>query len=360
MSNEAFFIAAQSGVVPLAYGEPGVAKTRTTEAFAQVLGKHYECVVGSHHDPSELTGFPSLNTDENGRRMLSFVPTEWRIALESAQNGGLLHLDEMTDSSPATQAACLQLLTHGVKNTWIVATANPTECGTNAFDLSPATVNRLCVLNWETPVKSWHEGMIAGFDKIHHNFPILPANWTALIGSTNSLIVSFVTKVMPTVLQALPKTDDLRGKPWPSIRSWTNAARVLAAANSVGAREETINTLISGCIGEGAAMAFNNWRTKLDLPDPETLLADPKLYDPPARGDLAHAALSAVVAAVVRNNSKERWDAAWQVIDIQCDRAPDIAATVASPLIQNKLEKDWAPPKSVQQKLLPLLKALST
>jgi hypothetical protein len=356
--NAAFFLALQTGVPPVAFGEPGVAKTRMTEAFARAMGRHYESICGGQHEPADLTGYPHIS-EAHGKKCLSFAKTEWRINLENSPNGGILHLDELTDCPPAVQAAMLQLLTHGVENTWICATGNPAEVSTNGYDLAPTTVNRLCCLVWKTPVKSWERGMMNDFKSSAQQFPILPANWREHIAQCRAMIVSYTTKTHPDHLQSLPKDTAKRAQPWPSLRSWTNAATLLAACVSLNTGAEIETELVQGCVGEGCALAFLKWRKSLDLPDPEELLASPKKYKPSARGDVAHVVLSSVIAAVAKNNTPDRWNSAWEILGIQCDTAPDIAATVAAPLAQNKPNANIPTPEHVRKKLLPILQALT-
>ena len=68
-------------------------------------------------------------------------------------------------------------------------------------------------------------------------------------------------------------------------------------------------------MGEAAAIEFLAWRRALDLPDPETLLANPMRFNPPAHDDQLYMVLMSVVDAVRANTTKARWKAAWQVIE---------------------------------------------
>lgn len=356
MSNAAFFICAQSGVSPLAYGQPGVCKTRTVEAFAKSIGRELEVIVGSEREPADIVGFPALVENE-GKKMLEFVPSAWRHRLVNAKGGGLLFLDEVSNSTPAVQAAFLRTLGDGIPNTWICGAANPVEMATTGFDLSPATVNRLCILDWEVPYASWREGMQLGFEKLQHSFPVLPEKWDSGLEQSNVLVAAF-TNAKQDIAQRYPNSRSDAAKPWPSLRSWTNASRVYCAALSIGAGSEVIGQLVKGCVGEAACIEFLTWVEKLDLPNPEDLLNDPKLYEASQRGDIAFAILSSVVAAVVRNNSPKRWLQAWDVLDRQIDVAADIAAAAGSQLVRNKpTGENVTPPARVRSKLYPIIQA---
>jgi len=63
----------------------------------------------------------------------------------------------------------------------------------------------------------------------------------------------------------------------------------------------------------------------------------------PKRGDRLYAALSGVVAAVVANLTADRWVAAWKVIALATEDAPDIGAMAARVLAQIRPEGLSAP-----------------
>lgn len=366
MANEAYFIAVQSGLVALGEGEPGTGKTRTVEAFCRALNRHFECLILSQHDPAEVTGFPhvvdislpsSKNADGTWRfsqnKGLEYLKPGYRQRCESAPNGGFLFIDEMGDAPPACQAAALQLLNDGIPNTIIAAAGNPPDCSTNAHELAPATVNRLCVLDWESPLDDWSVAALSGFPD--PKFPILPESWEAGIPQEMSLIVSFL-RHRPSLFQQLPEHASQRGRPWPSKRSWTNSARLLAAAKSVGAGDETQSKLVAGCVGP-AANEFLTWRNALDLPNPEDLLRDPKSYKHEERGDKCFAILSSVTAAVLGRNTPDRWLASMEVFAAAAQNSVDLVAVCIRPLLQHKpKESVVAVPASLCNRLMPILR----
>jgi hypothetical protein len=108
-----------------------------------------------------------------------------------------------------------------------------------------------------------------------------------------------------------------------------------AAADHVGASDDTILALIAGCVGPGPARELLAWVQEADLPDPEEVLADPARFRLPDRGDRQFAVLSAVVAAVGASPTIARWEAAFQVIEQVVARgAPDVAAVAARTLAE--------------------------
>lgn len=351
--NAAFLIALQSGVPVFAQGQPGTSKTRTTESFANAFGFEYECLIGSQHDPVDIGGLPRV--DDTGTTF-SYVKPSWYHRLRNAPRGGLLHLDELFDCPPAVQAAFLQILGDGIPNVRIAATGNPIEQSTNGFNLSGPVINRLCWLDWNTPLDSWKHGFLNGWDKLSANFPVLPVDWIAQIPLARRLVVEFLQR-QAALAQAYPKDFESNPQPFPSLRSWTNAATLLAAVWSLGGGEDIEDTLIRGTVGSGAAIAFRSYRKTLNLQDPEELLRDPTQYEPrKLRGDIALTTLGSVISAVLRNNTRERWFAGWEIVARQCDHTVDIAAAVAAPLANNKPAGEAVSiPQNVRDKLYQVL-----
>jgi hypothetical protein len=133
------------------------------------------------------------------------------------------------------------------------------------------------------------------------------------------------------------------------------AARVWAGAEASLADDEVTMALLSGCVGPGAARELLAWQKDSDLPDPEKVLADPGAFRLPDRGDRQFAVLSAITAAVVRNPTKERWEAAFSVVEQAVARgSADVAAVAARTLAQHVPDGVVALPPSVSS-LAPVL-----
>jgi hypothetical protein len=85
---------------------------------------------------------------------------------------------------------------------------------------------------------------------------------------------------------------------------------------------------------------FAAWRAELDLPDPESLLADPTKYRHPVRGDHAYAILAAVVQAARARLTAERWRSAWRIMAAAADAGgADIAAVAVRDLVRARTPK---------------------
>lgn len=100
--------------------------------------------------------------------------------------------------------------------------------------------------------------------------------------------------------------------------------------------------------GDGPGLEFLAHVDRMDLPDPEALLADPGSAELPERGDLRQAALDAVVAAVRSRPGKDRWDAAWALLARAAETgAPDLLVVPATTLATLRRD-DWEVPESIE------------
>jgi len=106
-------------------------------------------------------------------------------------------------------------------------------------------------------------------------------------------------------------------------------APMWTAATVSGASEQARAALMMGAIGQGAGLELVNWASEMDLPEPEEVLRDPDSFVMPQRGDRAHAALSAVAAAVAGDPTEQRWLAGWKVLGRAADKGADVAALAA-------------------------------
>ena len=197
---------------------------------------------------------------------------------QDCQNGQwVLFLDELTTCPPAVQAALLGVIAENrvgdallPDTVWKLAACNPPDCAANGSELEPPLANRLCHLPWETDSEAWQRGMGNVLNFPQPTFTPLPADWEKCIGRNTSLIAAF-HKHKPGLLQAYPKDRAKTSGPWPSIRSWTNAALCAAAMEAIDAEPLLRYRAVAGCVGEEAALEFQTWEQRLDLPDPEDL-----------------------------------------------------------------------------------------
>lgn len=168
--------AVEVGVVPLLWGDPGIGKSAIVRAVAAHQRVHLETVIGALRDPTDIGGLPVVT--DGGVRLDA---PAWAKRLHAAATaepdedaplraGGLLFLDELSTSAPATQAAMLSValdrmvgelqLPHNVA---IIAAANPPENAAGGWDLAAPLANRLMHLHLTSDPAAWVAGMVTGF-----------------------------------------------------------------------------------------------------------------------------------------------------------------------------------------------------
>jgi len=305
--NWAPLIAGQAGVVPLSLGIPGVAKTAFFEALAEATGRRFVPYMLDQVLPEDLRGFPTLREVEiAGQRRSAMVCFPDADRLRAELEDTVVLLDELTCAPQHTQAAALQWINEPSRRSWMFAAANPPEQAAAGVALAPPMVNRLCVVDWETPIAAIREGWRNGLEFPQPVVPRLPAGWLGHAAKWGCLLDEYIGK-FPDALEQYPSQKARASNPFPTPRSWTNVIRLLSAAESVDANKHVRNILIEGCVGSAAGMQFRAFLDESNLPGPEEILADPRGFTMPRRGDLAIALVRSVRAAVEADCTDERW-----------------------------------------------------
>ncbi|MEU1166588.1 AAA family ATPase, partial [Streptomyces sp. NPDC005921] len=153
----------------------------------------------------------------------------------------------------------------------------------------------------------------------------------------------------PTLVHRLPSGEVRRGGAWPSPRSWDMTLRLVAFAHAAGSSRDVLSLLVRGTVGDGPGLELLASVDRLELPDPETLLADPGAAELPERGDLRQAVLDGVVAAVRERPDRARWEAAWAVLVRALDTgAPDLVVVPATTLAALRRD-DWDVPAEIER-----------
>ncbi|SEH01594.1 MoxR-like ATPase [Nonomuraea solani] len=329
--GEALSVAVAAGVPVLLWGSPGTGKTSAVVALAESLNWPLEVVIGSIREPSDFAGLPVISEGT-----VRLAPPAWAQRLVTAGHS-LLFLDELTTAPPAVQAAMLRVVLERVvgdvrlpDKVHVVAAANPPEEAADGWELAPPLANRLVHLDWPVDGRQIARGLATGFPAPPLSAFERPPTYEQT-AAARATVAAFL-EVRPELVLQTPKG----GQGWPSPRSWESVARLTAACTAVGGSPDVLAVLVTGAVGEGAALEFLSWVEHLDLPDPVAVLRDPDGFELPRRGDRAFAVLTSVVAVAVAAGDAEVWDAAWKVIAKAARTAPDVATLAARTLARRR------------------------
>ncbi|MEU9861192.1 MoxR family ATPase [Streptomyces sp. NPDC047971] len=349
---EALTLAVAADLPVLLWGEPGIGKTAALTQLADTLDLPLTTVIASVHEPSDFAGLPVVG-DDPAEQGVPMAPPDWAVRLVRAGRG-LLFLDELSTAPPAVQAALLRLvlerrigslrLPSGVR---IVAAANPRSSAADGWELSPPLANRFVHLQWVYD----HEVVVRGLGGTwpRATLPRLDAARMPEAVDFARRAVCALLAARPKLVHQLPSGEARRGGPWPSPRSWEATLRLIAFATTAGSSRDVLSLLVRGAVGDGPGLELLASLDRLDLPDPETLLADPGSAVLPERGDLRQAVLDGVVAAVRGRPEKSRWDAAWALLVRAMETgAPDLVVVPATTLASLRQE-EWDVPESIER-----------
>lgn len=350
MQLEALTLAVAADLPVLLWGEPGIGKTAALTQLATALDLPLTTVIASVHEPSDFSGLPIVG-DDPARQGVPMAPPDWAVRLVHAGRG-LLFLDELSTAPPAVQAALLRLvlerrigslqLPPGVR---IVAAANPRSSAADGWELSPPLANRFVHLQWTHD----HEVVVRGLGGTwpYATLPRLdPAKLKEAVDFARRAVCGLLA-ARPALVHRLPTTETRRGGAWPSPRSWEMTLSLIAFATAAGSSRDVLSELVRGTVGDGPGLELLAHMDRMDLPDPEELLADPEGAVLPERGDLRQVVLDGVVQAVRNRPDKSRWDAAWALLARAVDTgAPDLVVVPATTLASLRQE-DWDVPETI-------------
>ncbi|HEY8979415.1 MAG TPA: MoxR family ATPase [Streptomyces sp.] len=349
---EALTLAVAADLPVLLWGEPGIGKTAALNQLAESLGLPLTTVIASVHEPSDFSGLPVVG-DDPAVQGVPMAPPDWAVRLVRAGQG-LLFLDELSTAPPAVQAALLRLvlerrvgalrLPPGVR---IVAAANPRASAADGWELSPPLANRFVHLQWAHD----HDVVVRGLGGVWPRATLPRLDPEKLAGAVEYArrAVCGLLEVRPKLVHQMPSAETRRGGAWASPRSWEMALRLIAFAVAAGSSREVLSFLVRGTVGDGPGLELLACVDRLDLPDPESVLADPAGVELPVRGDLRQAVLDAVVEVVRGRPSRERWDAAWAVLVRALETgAPDLVVVPAMTLASLRQE-EWEVPVEVER-----------
>ncbi|WP_280347385.1 AAA family ATPase [Nocardia neocaledoniensis] len=349
---DALTLAVAADLPVLLWGEPGIGKTAALTQLADSLDLPLTTVIASVHEPSDFSGLPIIG-DDPAANGVPMAPPDWAVRLVR-EGRGLLFLDELSTAPPAVQAALLRLvlerrvgalrLPPGVR---IIAAANPRSSAADGWELSAPLANRFVHLHWvhdhDVVVRglggTWPRATLPRLDREKLGEAVVFAR-RAVCG---------LLAARPKLVHQMPTSETRRGGAWASPRSWDMTVRLLAFATAADASRDVLSLLVRGAVGDGPGFELLTSIDRMDLPDPEDVLADPAAADLPERGDLRQAVLDGVVAAVRKRPERCRWDAAWRVLVRAVETGPPDLVVVPATTLATLRRDDWAVPAAIEQ-----------
>lgn len=325
----------------LLWGNPGEGKTAVVESAID-QGWHVESLIISHYEPSDFAGLPVISSAGT----VDLAAPAWAKRLAEHDGPAIAFFDEFSTASPSLQAAALRPLTHFEVGSLqlpdtvsFVAAANPADVAAAGWELAAPTASRFVHLDWGLPLEVYAECLVTG------DWPRLPV-WDTprdledgLV--KNRVLVSGFLRARATQLSTIPKDAAGRGRAFPTPRTWDYASRLLAFADAVGATKVTRRILVAGCIGDAVAHEFLAWVANNDLPDADDLLAGKPFDFAGVRADRVYVVLQAVLAAVVRDRSADRWTAA---VALCSEAAAAAGVDPAVPVVRALMRDGLRPP----------------
>jgi hypothetical protein len=340
-THEAISIALQADIPIIYWDTPGTGKSKFIDSLFRALHYENETVNANTKEPSDIGGIPIVVGKDCFLAAPGFVKRAADRAAKGEKTG--IFFDDLSCATPVMQGALLAVILErhaaDVKldkcYVRMIAAANPIDCASGGFDFTPALANRFVHISGKFDAQEWAEGALGGFpDPVVR---LLPENWKQdFLPAARAEVASYIHTNLAMANPPLPVDEVARGGAFPTPRSWEWAWTLLAAARSVGygIEHQVTGLLLSGAIGDGAAIGFLTYSRELDLPDPETLLEKPELLNE-TRGDRLYAILGSVVAAIISKPEPKRWVRAWDVLARACDlNNADVGAAAARSLMK--------------------------
>ena len=350
-------LGAEGGVPVLIWGDPGIGKTALVGHMFTGSGYDVQTIVGSCREPSDFAGIPFRGDD--GTTYLA--PPQWAARANAAPKA-LVVLDELSSSTPAVMAAQMRVVNERYAGDFkigpdvrFIACANDPEIAANGFDLPAPLSNRFLHIDASPSLEDWSMGMTAGWDSVTPDIgDLVRVTPDASRKASKRSVVATFLKRFPTLFSCCPTDPSSQGRPWPSPRTWDMLSAVLA--HLADDDENAILVAANGLVGAGAGAQFTAWVRENDLPDPETVLADPGSYDwADPRLDRTFAVLSGVAAVVAARCTQARWDQAWRSVAAAADaRKTDVAVICVKALVGCR-PKNASIPAGVAMKFTNLL-----
>ena len=281
--KQALTVAIAAGRPTMTWGAPGIGKSEIHDQVGKALG--FDSVIkldGVLLDVVDLRGVPVPVVQDRplfqfqGEALNGSCRTKWFPPEFLPVSGRhLIFIDEISQAVPLVMNGLAQLILERRLGDYrlpdgchVCAAGNRMEDRAATHRMPSQLVGRLVHLDFEADQESW-------------------VQWA--IGAGVSFDVVAFLRLRPELLHVFKA--ELAHKPFPSPRGWKFVSDILGAYSlpSVGPVDKTgalISSLLTGCIGEGAAIEFLAFLdTYKHLPSWERIVADPRGTEVPEKGN---------------------------------------------------------------------------
>jgi adenosyl cobinamide kinase/adenosyl cobinamide phosphate guanylyltransferase len=142
------------------WGEHGIGKTQTVEAYAQRNGYQWAYIAPAQFEEmGDLVGMPHITTDANGKEITVMAKPEW---VPTQEGPGILLIDDVNRADDRILRGIMQLLQNYELVSWklpekwhIILTANPDGGDYSVTPMDFAMLTRMMHISLTFDVKRW-------------------------------------------------------------------------------------------------------------------------------------------------------------------------------------------------------------
>lgn len=338
------------GLPVMLHGSPGIGKTARVRQASAAVSLLSRTVNLGGRQPEDASGAPFVAKNEQGRDIIVIACILGAVNELNSIGEGVIFFDELTCARPATQGAFLSAMderrigdTQFAQRLRVVCAGNPPEESAGGYILQPPMANRMAHRNVSVPsIEEFTTYLIQGPNQatnpIRHGEAKIIEQWSDYYPKTRGQFAGFI-EMFKAHLYTMPKSGHKsRGKAFPTPRTLEYAARAVTTARILGHDASDQTELFAACVGDAAAVDWDTWLRKADLPDPVDVLRNGWKPDK-SRLDRTVAVYSGITAYVLGRQEKEDRvelaPLAWERLnDLISASLPDMALPGARALVR--------------------------
>lgn len=262
-AKQAILRSFKTNTICMLWGPSGIGKTEMIEDLVKEIPNSMQIILSlASRDPLDFTGIPSLRGNRTVINNPTLVPLQGDILPQGVENV-IVFIDELPEGDTPTLKAVYRLLNEGMVNdkpvheaVRFVASGNPPNVGALTKDLLPTVANRLFHIFVDACYKEWIAWATKkGISPIHRAFVAAHPNFLTNYNDESD-DVAFAT----------PRTH----------------ARLHEYMDGDSFTE--LNHIVQGApvqfLGKEAGLALLSFAQSTDIPNLESLLRDPSIFNP--------------------------------------------------------------------------------